>query len=84
MLSWMRARIANHVSTSGHRWAKWFAHKSSGTYINEWMALDLNKFTPGKPPQYGFLTVLEEIPGHVHYEDKTEDLKVNFLSQYTF
>jgi hypothetical protein len=67
MLSWMRARIANHLSVSGEKWAQWFAHKSSGTYVNQWMAMDLNKFKPGNEP--------EDIPGNVHFSDMTHKLR---------
>lgn len=35
--------------------------------------IDMNKFTPGTQPAKddGLLTILEEIPGQIHWEDMT-------------
>lgn len=73
-LSWTRAITSNQVASSGAHWAETFARYHSGTYTNQWMALDLKLFTPGSDPQPGFLTVLEEVPGLVHTEDQTAHL----------
>jgi hypothetical protein len=48
-----------------------FSRHASGTYTNQWMALDMTRFTSGAAPRAGFLTVLEEMPGLVHSEDVT-------------
>lgn len=40
------------------------------------MVLDFRKFTTGSNPNAGFLTVLEEVPGYIHFEDMTEHLIV--------
>ncbi len=39
--------------------------------------LDFNKFIPLTGPQPGFLTVLEEVPTYIHYEDVTSVLLVS-------
>ena len=77
MLSYMRAVISNQLAKDGHNWAELFSEYQSGTYTNQWMVLDLTKFTPAKTPQRGFLTVLEEVPGRVHWEDMTDSLARN-------
>lgn len=74
MLSWMRARIASQLASSGREWAEIFSRHHSGTYVNQWMVLDLALFTVGQPPPSGFLYILEEIPGLVHFEDMTSHL----------
>lgn len=74
VLSWARAVTANQMATSGADWAKQFSRYPSGTYTNQWMAIDLKLFTPGQAPPEGFLTVLEEVPGLIHVEDKTSHL----------
>eukprot|EP01038_Epipyxis_sp_PR26KG_P009997 gene9997-13449_t len=74
MLSWIRCRLANQLANSGEEWAQVFSTLHSGTYVNQWMVMDMQKFTVGKNPLRGFLTVLEEVPGHVHSEDMTEHL----------
>jgi hypothetical protein len=76
MLSWVRARIANQLAYSGVSWAEIFAEYHSGTYVNQWMVLDLRKFKPGQDPLPKFLTVLEEVPGYIRFEDMTPILKV--------
>lgn len=42
-----------------------------GTYTNQWMVLDMKRFTPGRKPvkDDGLLIILEEIPGLIHWED---------------
>eukprot|EP00240_Pyramimonas_obovata_P000938 CAMPEP_0118943100 /NCGR_PEP_ID=MMETSP1169-20130426/37522_1 /TAXON_ID=36882 /ORGANISM="Pyramimonas obovata, Strain CCMP722" /LENGTH=601 /DNA_ID=CAMNT_0006888257 /DNA_START=125 /DNA_END=1927 /DNA_ORIENTATION=- len=71
---YMRAVVANRLATDGSEWAKVFGRHHSGTYNDQWMVLDLNRFTPGSPPEAGLLTVLEEVPGYVHSADMTETL----------
>ena len=41
------------------------------------MILNLNRFSPGKLPQRGFLTILEEVPGHVRWDDLSDFLGRN-------
>jgi hypothetical protein len=77
MLYWMRASVANQLAHSGKSWAKIFSLHHSGTYANQWMVLDYSKFTPGSPPQNHFLTVLEEVPGYMHYEDMTPKFRAD-------
>lgn len=74
----LRARLANQLAHSGTSWAQIFSLYHSGTYVNEWMALDFRKFTPGQDPEPQFLTVLEEVPGYIRYEDMTEVLIVSY------
>lgn len=78
LLSWARTRMANQLAVNGPHWADVFAVRHSGTYTNQWMVLDLDRFTPGKKPQpnSGLLTVLEELPGYIHWEDLTHILAV--------
>lgn len=68
---WVRNLVANRLATSGPDWSKWFSLFNSGTYNDEWMIIDYNMFTPGKPLKNGLLTVLNQIPGTVYWEDRT-------------
>ncbi len=77
LLYWMRTRVANQLSRNGETWAELFIREHSGTYINQWMVMDFNQFTPKSPPRENFLTVLEEAPGYVRYEDMTSTLIVS-------
>lgn len=74
MLSWSRSRLANLLASSGASWVDIFSYMHSGTYVNQWMVMDLTRFKAGADPMEGFLTVLEEIPGYIHAEDMTAAL----------
>eukprot|EP01035_Chromulina_nebulosa_P018640 gene18640-24381_t len=74
LLSWMRAKVSNQLAYDGFSWAERFSSYHSGTYANQWMVIDFDKFTSGNYPSQGFLTVLEEVPGYIHYEDLTHHL----------
>ena len=39
--------------------------------------MDYDRFSPGHAPEAGFLTVLEEVPGLIHFEDMTAQLIVS-------
>jgi hypothetical protein len=83
LLSWVRARTANTLAQSGADWAKHFSFDHSGTYPNQWIILDFDKFS--KSNSYfkksellpGFLTIMEEMPGMIRSKDQTEYLKKN-------
>jgi hypothetical protein len=74
VLSWTRAVASNQLATSGAHWGQLFSRYHSGTYTNQWMAIDFNHFFPNQGVEKGFLTVFEEVPGLAHVEDKTDDL----------
>jgi N-glycosylase/DNA lyase len=71
-----RTLLSNRLATHGREWMETFSRYHSGTYANQWMVLDLTKFTQYQPPQPEFLMVLEELPGITHYEDLTAILSV--------
>ncbi|XP_071504037.1 putative phospholipase B-like 2 [Diadema antillarum] len=74
-LEWARNIIANRLARNGSHWAQIFSMYNSGTYNNQWMIVDYNKFTPGQTPSDGLLVVLEQIPGTIHSEDMTYFLR---------
>ncbi|XP_069475333.1 putative phospholipase B-like 2 [Ambystoma mexicanum] len=75
VFEWLRNIVANRLAKNGSEWASIFTKFNSGTYNNQWMIVDYNRFRPGVPNlDPGLLTVLEQIPGLVVSEDKTEVL----------
>lgn len=46
ILEWMRSMIANRLAVDGNSWANIFLLLNSGTYNNQWMIVDYNKFSP--------------------------------------
>lgn len=75
ILSWQRVRAANFLASAGDEWARIFKRENSGTYNNQYMVVDLNKFDPSHQlVMPGLLTVIEQIPGLVVFEDLTQTL----------
>jgi len=76
VLTWMRTLVATSLAETGPMWAEFFSAGNSGTYNNQWMVLDFNRFKPGRALAPGTLVVLEQIPGYVEWHDMTEDLEL--------
>jgi len=75
LLCWLRAIVSNRLAVDGASWAGYFGTHHSGSYTNQWQVIDLSKFTPNKPVSAGLLTILEELPGLIHWEDMTHHLQ---------
>jgi len=67
ILEGVRTMIANRLATNAKDWVRWFGKKNSGTYNNQWMVLDYNKFSPGESLEniVDLLWVLEQLPGKI-------------------
>ncbi|KAK7934079.1 hypothetical protein WMY93_004975 [Mugilogobius chulae] len=84
VMEWLRNIVANRLASTGKEWADIFSQYNSGTYNNQWMIVDYKHFKPGKmETEQELFVVLEQIPGMVWYEDKTQELKENgYWSSY--
>ena len=80
--AWMRVRAANSLSKSGSDWYSNVARYNSGTYNNQYMVVDTNKFTPGNAVQPGTLWVVEQIPGLVVGADATNVLQFSYFASF--
>jgi hypothetical protein len=59
VLSWIRVILSNRMATDGKSWTEIFAKYNSGTYNNQWMVTDYNKFVSGSTKlQDGLLWIL--------------------------
>jgi hypothetical protein len=74
LFAWHRVRAANLLATTGAQWAAVFSEYNSGTYNNQYMVVEVGKFTPKAALPPGILTVVEQIPGLVVSGDKTDYL----------
>ena len=54
--------MANRLASTAGEWSNLFVMYNSGTYNNQWMVVDYNKFTPGQELEQGLLYVVEQIP----------------------
>ncbi|XP_047119464.1 putative phospholipase B-like 2 [Schistocerca piceifrons] len=79
VLESVRNIVANRLSADGRTWVKTLSRYNSGTYNNQWFVVDFKRFKPGKSGgvSNGTLWVLEQLPGLVRYQDRTEELRKN-------
>jgi len=84
VLEGIRSTVANRLATDGRSWADLFSIHNSGTYNNQWMVVDYNKFRPGQSTLANDLFwVLEQIPGYIQSADLTKVLeKKGFWPSY--
>jgi hypothetical protein len=76
VLESVRNMIANRLAPNALDWCEIFKEYNSGTYNNQWMVLDYNRFTPGVPHlRPGTFYVLEQMPGKVEYKDMSARLQ---------
>jgi len=73
----VRSLVANLLASDAQSWVSIFSKYNSGTYNNQWMILDMNKFEPTKPLVPGTFIVLEQIPGKIVSRDMSEHLDRN-------
>ncbi|EGD71986.1 phospholipase B-like protein B, partial [Salpingoeca rosetta] len=82
LLAWVRVRAATALARDGEEWFDVVKRYNSGSYNNQYMVVDLNKFTPGQPLPDGTLWVGEQIPGLVEYADMTGQLAKGYWPSY--
>lgn len=82
LLAWQRVRVANALATDGEQWSKIVSKYNSGTYNNQYMIMDLKRFTPNVGFKDGALWVVEQIPGLVEYSDQTPILREGYWASY--
>ena len=76
VLESVRNMVANRLAPNALDWCEIFKEYNSGTYNNQWMVLDYNRFTPGVPHlRPGTFYVLEQMPGKVEYKDMSARLQ---------
>ncbi|EFA78500.1 phospholipase B [Heterostelium album PN500] len=82
VLSWIRVIIANRMASNGANWCTTFGRENSGTYNNQWIIVDYNKFESGVDAHDGMVYVLEQIPGYVEYDDVTNIVRTGYWPSY--
>ncbi|XP_077973050.1 phospholipase B-like 1 [Styela clava] len=82
LLAWQRVRAANFLATNGKEWGEILKMYNSGTYNNQYMIIDLSKFTVNVGFDDGALYVVEQIPGLVESYDQTNILREGYWASY--
>ena len=80
VLEWRRNIVANRLATScdprdDGAWSQWYRKENSGTYNNQNMCVDFNRFAPGKPLVNGTFVITEQIPGYIVDTDLSSRLQ---------
>lgn len=71
----MHVMTSNRMAASAPHWASLFSEKNSGIGNAQWMAVDYNRFVPGKPVPDNTLWVVEQVPGMSFKKDVTYFLR---------
>eukprot|EP01006_Ploeotia_vitrea_P060649 TRINITY_DN76286_c0_g1_i1.p1 TRINITY_DN76286_c0_g1~~TRINITY_DN76286_c0_g1_i1.p1 ORF type:complete len:530 (-),score=39.02 TRINITY_DN76286_c0_g1_i1:82-1671(-) len=79
---WLRIQVANHMARDAPEWVSLYGKHNSGTYNNQWMVVDYNKFTPGQPLKPNTFWILEQLPGIVEVGDMTQTLAFGYWPSY--
>lgn len=82
VMYWMRVMVSTRTANNAPSWASTMAKYNSGTYNNQWMILDLKKFTPGKPLPPDTMWLCEQLPGIVKSRDVTDILSFGYFPSY--
>ncbi|XP_046581883.1 phospholipase B-like 1 [Haliotis rubra] len=82
LLAWQRVRVANMAATSGPEWAEMYKRFNSGTYMNQYMVIDLKRYQPKQHLEDNLLWVVEQIPGLVVSGDQTQILRKGYWASY--
>ena len=78
-----RAMISNRISNSSKEWAENFVKYNSGTYNNQFMALDKNKINlVNKTIDIDAFYIVEQLPGFTKINNVTHFLKFGYWSSY--
>ena len=78
----MRVMVANYLATTAQEWVALYSTEPAGTYCNQWMIFDFNKFDPTAATRALKLAdnafwILEELPGLIESADMTERLRAD-------
>eukprot|EP01006_Ploeotia_vitrea_P042309 TRINITY_DN66617_c2_g1_i1.p1 TRINITY_DN66617_c2_g1~~TRINITY_DN66617_c2_g1_i1.p1 ORF type:complete len:542 (+),score=59.37 TRINITY_DN66617_c2_g1_i1:22-1647(+) len=79
---WLRVLNANRMAKDAAEWGPIFGEYNSGTYNNQWIVVDIKKFTPKEPVKPGTLYILEQIPGFIRNGDQSDILQFGYWPSY--
>jgi hypothetical protein len=86
VFEFIRNTVANRMAHNGKEWTQIFSAHNSGTYNNQFMIVDYNKFEIGTNPSElssDLLWILEQMPGYTESADVTQVLRLqNYWPSY--
>jgi len=82
VLTWVRSPVVSRMTNSGTDWTQLFSRENSGTYNNQWIVVDYNKFTPGFPLLDQTVMIIETLPNLTEINDVTEFVRSGYWESY--
>jgi len=61
--NFLHLMAVNRLAKTSSHWARLFSKTNTGTFTSQWMIVDYNQLTPGKPLAEGTFWVVEMVPG---------------------
>jgi hypothetical protein len=77
LFTWVRALHATWTSTLAKEWCETFIKHNSGTYNNQYVVVDSNKFKRFEKPTKDLVWIIEQYPGVYNMSDVTEYITEN-------
>ncbi|CAD8106929.1 unnamed protein product [Paramecium sonneborni] len=78
LLTWQRVPVAHAISNGGEKWTETFIRHNSGTYNNQYIAIDLKVVKKnGQAPEKDFIWISETVPGFAIVQDVTQQVITN-------
>ena len=77
IFTWLRAVHATWTSTAGKEWCETFIKHNSGTYNNQYVVVDSNKFVRKEKPTSDLVWIIEQFPGVYNMSDVTQYIVEN-------
>lgn len=67
--NWMHVLVCLRRAKNAPDFAEFFEAQNTGTMMAQWMVVDYNMFTSGKPIGQNVLWIIEQIPGYQEHKD---------------
>lgn len=72
--TFVHVMAVNRMAKTGVHWTVLMAEQNSGTGSAQWLVVDYNRFSPGKPLGEDTLRLLEQVPGMTRQADLSREL----------
>jgi hypothetical protein len=73
--NFVHVMAVNRLAKTSAHWARLYSRQNTGTYNAQWMVVDYNNFVSGQPVADNTLWLIETIPGMIHKEDISSNLR---------
>jgi len=75
--NWVHLLITTRLASTGAEWAKIWSTQNTGTLMSQWLVVDYNLYSAGKPLPDNLLWIVEQVPGQIESRDMTQYLRSN-------